>query len=165
MVPGRLRAQRPPSAVRLTPRWPARLTWAWRIPVRVLGVALVLAALFSACGGDAGVSTGSSTTTTTGPETPVTIGIICSTREDAAQTVVDAARAGDAAAAQRCGSAAAVSALTGARRPDASWQFGGCGGPDPGVPVCTYRMSSGTVSLTLAGTEAAGWKVETVTGP
>ena len=44
----------------------------------------------------------------------------------------------------------------------AGWTFQTCGGPDPGVPVCSFAYPGGTARLTLQGTEAAGWSVDRV---
>jgi hypothetical protein len=126
----------------------------------VLGAALALAA----CGdADRTTTTSSSTTRTTvdpsGP--PVTVGIICSDPTDAATSLVQAWAAGDRAAAGRCAVADVVAELF-RRGGAAGWAFQGCGGPDPGVPVCTYSYPGGSAILTVEGTEAMGWKVTRV---
>ena len=126
-------------------------------------------AVLAACGGGSGrVQTRASVPTV--PSTPapggpsVTIGIICSTPNDAAQALVNAWMAADPGAAGRCASAAAIAALFARAR--APWTFQGCDGPDPGVPQCTYAYSGGHASLTITGTEARGWKVDRVSfGP
>jgi len=132
-----------------------------------LAVGLVAAVLLAGCGGGGSTrvaSHGSSTTTTTtaapgagGPS--VTVGIICDTPIQAAQAFVAAWEAGDAAAAGRCATPGAVAAIFTRRGPGSTPV---CGGPDPGVPICTFTYPGGTGQLTLMGTEAAGWKVTQV---
>lgn len=130
-----------------------------------LAALLAAAVMLGACGGGSSVqsrgttTTSTATTSTGGP--PITVGIICMTPTDAAHALVDAWTSNDRGAAGRCASDAAVAALFG-RRGDPSWAFQGCDGPDPGVPICTYRGSGGTLRLTLMGTEAQGWKVTDV---
>lgn len=128
------------------------------------------AAVLAACGGGGGGRVQTRPPVTSAPTVPstlpsaggpsVTVGIICSTPTDAAQAVVNAWMAADQAAAQRCASPAAVGTLFARAR--AAWTFQGCDGPDPGVPQCTYAYPGGHASLTLAGTEAQGWKVDRV---
>jgi hypothetical protein len=135
---------------------------------------LVGVAVLTACGGGGGgrVQTRAPVTSVpTLPSTPaspggpsVTVGIICSTPTEAAQALVNAWMAADQAAAGRCASPAAVATLFARTR--AAWTFQGCDGPDPGVPQCTFAYSGGHASLTLAGTEAQGWRVDHVSfGP
>jgi hypothetical protein len=138
----------------------------------VAPVALVVAsALFVvACGGDDGDSvkasdstTSSSTTSTTAggnvPDTtPVTIGIICTTAEEAAQAVVAAWGLDDPAEANRCSSAAVVDTLFQTSGTGNTWFFQGCDRTDPGVPVCAFSYEGGAAFFTVEGTEAAGWK-------
>jgi len=156
VVPGRLGAQRAAE--------PARLNRS-AILAAALGVALVAAA----CGGGStqaerhhGGSTTTTTPSTTGTSAggpPLTVGIICTTPTDAAQAFVAGWVAGDRAAASRCGSPDAVTTIFAHGTNAAAWAFQGCGGPDPGVPVCTFTYPGGTAQLTLMGTEAQGWKV------
>jgi hypothetical protein len=114
-------------------------------------------------------STTSSTTTTTtlAPPAPpatttdVTVGIICSTPEEASQALYNSWVAGDQTAARRCASNGAVATLFATSGAGASYTFQGCYG-DPGVPTCGYSYEGGAVIFTLNGTEAAGWKVVSV---
>ncbi len=161
MVPGGVRLERAPARGGLTRR---------RAPLiaSLAGLSLLLAA----CGGgddevkaqSTTTTTTTSTTTTTPPSTspPVTVGIICSTPDQAAMALVDAWKAGDQAAAARCATPAAVSTMFQTNGAGAQWTFQGCGGPDPGVPQCQYSYEGGAATFTLNGTEAAGWKVVNV---
>jgi len=85
------------------------------------------------------------------------------TPAQAAQTFVQAWTAGDRAAAGRCAMAGAVTAIFANSGAGAAWTFQGCGGPDPGVPICTFVYPGGSARLTLMGTEAQGWKVSQIT--
>jgi hypothetical protein len=126
-------------------------------------VLVVSSVLLGACGGgSSGVQSQKPTTTTAPSSPPLTIGIICTTPTDAAQTFVAAWMAGDRGAAGRCAAPGAVSTLFARNGHAAGWTFQACGGPDPGVPVCTFAYPGGTAQLTLNGTEAAGWKVAQV---
>jgi len=138
---------------------------------------LVLAGAVLAFGGDDGGSdvaidpastTSSSTTTLTPARTtflggllPVTVGIICTTAEEASMTLVDAWLDGDQAAAGRCATEAAVTTIFQTSGAGAQYTWQGCFG-DPGMPTCSYTYEGGAVNLALAGTEAAGWKVQSV---
>jgi hypothetical protein len=110
-------------------------------------------------------TTSTSTTTTTLPPTtttvtvPVTVGIVCTTPEDATQSFVNAWIAGDRAAAERCATTAATDELFQNSGAGAQYTFQGCGGGDPGVPVCQYSYEGGAANFTLNGTESGGWKV------
>ncbi|MEX0666200.1 MAG: hypothetical protein WD598_15720 [Acidimicrobiia bacterium] len=116
---------------------------------------------------DATTTTSSSTTTTlvtvttTGGETPVTVGIICTTAEEAAKTFVESWIAGDQAAAGRCATEAAATKIFENSGAGAQYTWQGCF-DDPGMPTCSYTYEGGAVNLALAGTEAAGWKVQSV---
>jgi len=133
-----------------------------------VAVAVLVAVLLAGCGGGSSSSagphlSGSSTTSTTASTPSVTIGIICMTPAQAAQTFVQAWTAGDRAAAGRCAMAGAVTAIFANSGAGAAWTFQGCGGPDPGVPICTFVYPGGSARLTLMGTEAQGWKVSQIT--
>jgi hypothetical protein len=129
----------------------------------VLALAIGVLALAGCGGGGGQVATSGTTTTSTlpigagGPS--VTVGIVCITPSDASQAVVSAWQAGDEAAAGRCATPSAVSTLFARPGRGAGWAFQGCGGPDPGVPSCTFRYAGGQATFTLMGTEAQGWKV------
>ena len=131
-----------------------------------VGVAVVVLA---ACG-DGTMSTASTTTSTTRSvtsttEPSLTIGIICSTPADAANSLVTAWTAGDQAAAARCATAGVVTDLFRTSGRSERWTMQSCGGPDSGVPVCRYTSSGGSLQLTIEGSEAFGWKVtKLVTG-
>ncbi len=127
-----------------------------------LRVALVLGMLglgLVACGGATTTATSHPSTTTTTTDSSVTIGIVCSTPTDAATSLVNAWKAGDRAAAARCAMGDVVSQLFKVRTDTTGWSFAGCGGSDPGVPVCSFLFSKGSATLTIEGTEARGWKV------
>jgi hypothetical protein len=137
--------------------------------MRVAAALLATAVLAAACGGSSGrvqprrsPTTTTLTPTSTGGGPSVTVGIICSAPVDAAQALFSAWVAGDQAAAGRCASPAAVSALFARARRGTGWAFQGCDGPDPGVPQCTYASGAGHVALTLMGSEASGWKVDSL---
>jgi hypothetical protein len=158
MVPSRVGPQRAPVAV------------VKRALPRLAGVALVLAVGVAACGGDdsssssntsttRGTVDSSSTSSTTQDTTPVTIGIICSTAEDAASTLVDAWGADDQAAASRCATDDVVTELFQVSGAGNTWIDQGCDRTDPGVPVCAYSYEGGAAFLTVEGSEATGWKV------
>jgi hypothetical protein len=101
--------------------------------------------------------------TTNTSEPSLTIGIICSTPAAAARALVSAWMAGDRAAAARCANGDVVAQLFRTSGRSAQWTFQSCGGPDPGVPVCRYASTDGSVELTIEGTEAIGWKVTKLT--
>jgi hypothetical protein len=134
---------------------------------------VVAALAVTACGGggSARVQTRASTTTTTtvpasaptsGGGPSVTIGIICLNPADASQTLVRAWIAGDAVAAARCATAAAVTALFARSGAGAAWALQGCDGPDPGVPQCRFSYPGGQATFTLMGSDASGWRVTQV---
>jgi len=142
-----------------------------RRTVALVAAVGAVALLGAACGGsddasssDRSSTTGSSTTTTsvapaTVPDTtPVTVGIICTTPEDAAQGIVAAWGADDRAAASRCASAAVIDRLFQTSGAGNSWLNQGCDRTDPGVPVCAFSYEGGAAFFTMEGTEAAGWK-------
>jgi len=124
----------------------------------------------TAVASNAATSTSTSSTTTTiataatvapatvAAQTPATVGYDCTTPESAAQSVVNAWKAGDQATARRCGSDAVVDQLFQSSGSGAQWTFQGCGGPDPGVPRCQFSYNGGTATMTMNGTEASGWK-------
>ena len=130
----------------------------------------VLALVAAACSGgdDSDSTTGSSTprsstTTTVVPPTvpdttSVTIGIICTTPEDAAQGIVAAWGADDRAAASRCASPAVIDRLFQTSGVGNSWFFQGCDRADPGLPICAFSYEGGAAFFTVEGTDAAGWK-------
>ena len=159
MVPSRVGPQRAAA--------PAGLTTAAAV--------VAAASLLVACGGSSSqVQTRRSPATSTTAPAPsstaggpsVTVGIICSVPTDAAQALLSAWLAGDRAAAGRCASPAAVSALFARAGRGTGWTFQGCDGPDPGVPQCSYASAGGHASLTLMGSEASGWKVDSLSfGP
>ena len=96
---------------------------------------------------------------TTADTTSVTVGIICSTAEDASQSLVDAWGSGDEAAARRCATGEVVDELFTTDGAGNTWMAQGCDRTDPGVPVCAYSYEGGAAFLTVEGTEAEGWKV------
>ncbi|MEX2254032.1 MAG: hypothetical protein WEC34_01215 [Acidimicrobiia bacterium] len=128
---------------------------------------LVLAVGVAACGGGDSDSADDTTTTrgtdastsTTEDTTSVTVGIICTTAEDAAMTLVDAWGADDRAAGRRCASEAVVDQMFEVSGAGNTWTDEGCDRTDPGVPVCAYRYEGGAALLTVEGSEASGWKV------
>lgn len=130
-----------------------------------------VALLGAACSGsdDSHSTTGSSTTssstttTTVGSSTvpdttPVTVGIVCTTPEDAVQGIVAAWGADDQAAASRCASTPVINQLFQGSGVGNSWFFQGCDRSDPGVPVCAFSYEGGAAFFTVEGTEASGWK-------
>ena len=142
-----------------------------RRTVALVAAVGAVALMGAACGGgddasssDRSSTTSSSTTTTTvtpatvPDTTSVTVGIICTTPEDAAQGVVAAWGADDRAGASRCASTAVIDQLfqtSGAGNP---WINQGCDRADPGVPVCAFSYEGGAAFFTMEGPEAAGWK-------
>ena len=132
----------------------------------VVGLLLVVA-VAAGCNGDDDESSEGTTSTrvtepsssTTADTTAVTVGIICSTAEDASQSLVDAWGSGDAAAAQRCATETVVGELFATDGAGNTWQSQGCDRTDPGVPVCAYSYEGGAAFLKVEGTEAEGWKV------
>ena len=108
-------------------------------------------------------TTRSSTTTTVVPPTvpdttSVTIGIICTTPEDAVQGIVAAWGADDRAAAGRCASTGVIDRLFQASGVGNSWLFQGCDRSDPGLPICAFSYEGGAAFFTAEGTESSGWK-------
>ncbi|MCJ7438905.1 MAG: hypothetical protein MUP97_14235 [Acidimicrobiia bacterium] len=133
----------------------------------VCAVALVGAACSGSddSDGTTGSSTTRSSTTTTTfgastiPDTtPATVGIICTTPEDAVQGIVAAWGANDRAAASRCATIPVIDRLFQVSGVGNSWLFQGCDRSDPGVPVCAFSYEGGAAFFTMEGTEAAGWK-------
>ena len=74
---------------------------------------------------------------------------------------VDAWLAADQAAAARCATPEAVTQVFATSGAGAQYTWQGCHG-DPGMPTCSYTYEGGAMNLALAGTEAAGWKVQSV---
>ena len=136
-----------------------------RRPLVVVGLLLLVAVGAGCNGGDDESSEGTTSTRVTEPSsttqdtTSVTVGIICSTAEDASQTLVDAWGSGDEAAAKRCATDEVVGELFVTDGAGNTWQSQGCDRTDPGVPVCAYSYEGGAAFLTVEGTEAEGWKV------
>jgi hypothetical protein len=136
--------------------------------MRLAGFAsLMIAAItVASCGGGGGGASGRvgspvSTSSPSGAGTPLTNGMSCSTPSDAVHAFVDSWMAGDRGATARCATPDAVATIFEQRR-GATWTFQGCDGPDPGVPVCSYSFPGGMARLTLHGTEANGWMVDSV---
>ena len=133
-------------------------------PLLLVAISAALAA--ASCGGvttTRHVGTRPTTTTSvpsTGETTVPTAS--CTTPTLAALAVVNAWLAGDRTAAGQCATPDAVAMLFAHPGHAAGWTFQGCGGPDPGVPVCTFSYPGGVGRLTLQGTEAAGWSVDNV---
>ena len=98
------------------------------------------------------------TTVTTAP-TSVTIGIICTTPEDAAHSLIDAQIANDEVAAHRCASDAAVDALFPTSAADANYTFQGCMTSETPV-TCAFTYEGGAVTFVMSGNAASGWKVQ-----
>jgi hypothetical protein len=98
----------------------------------------------------------------TGGQTTVTVGIICSNAEEASTSLVDAWLASNQSAAKRCASDAAVATMFQTSGAGAAYTSQGCDRTDPGVPICSYSYEGGAVRLKIEGTEAAGWKVTNV---
>lgn len=136
---------------------------------RLAGVAalVLVAGVAAGCNGDDSGSSDSSTTTratepsssTTDDTTSVTVGIICTTAEEAAQNLVDSWGSGEEAAAKRCATDEVVDELFLTDGAGNTWISQGCDRTDPGVPVCAYSYEGGAAFLTVEGTEAEGWKV------
>jgi len=132
-----------------------------------VGLLLVVAVAAGCNGGDDESSEGTTSTRVTEPSsssttedtTAVTVGIICSTAEDASQSLVDAWGSGDEAAAKRCATDEVVGELFATDGAGNTWQSQGCDRSDPGVPVCAYTYEGGAAFLKVEGTEAEGWKV------
>ncbi len=132
----------------------------------VVGLLLVVAVAAGCNGGDDESNEGTTSTRVTEPSssttadtTAVTVGIICSTAEDASQSLVDAWGSGDQAAARRCATDEVVGELFATDGAGNTWQSQGCDRTDPGVPVCAYTYEGGAAFLKIEGTEAEGWKV------
>jgi len=134
-----------------------------RASIAAVAVAVALAA--AACNGDDSSQSTTTTratsgsTSTTEDTTSVTVGIICTTAEDAASSLVSAWSAGDKAAARRCATDAVVDQLFETDGAGNTWMSQGCDRTDPGIPVCAYTYEGGAAFLTVEGTEAEGWKV------
>ena len=131
-----------------------------------VGIALAVSG-----GDDSNVSvsatTTSSTTTTTLPPTtttvtvPVTVGTICTTPDEAAMSFVEAWIAGNKPAAARCATGTAVDALFQNSGAGAQYMWQGCSG-DPGAPTCSYTYEGGALNIAVTGTDATGWKVQSI---
>jgi hypothetical protein len=138
----------------------------------IRGILLVPLALASvgglvACGDGGGSDRSAETTTratagstsTTDDTSSVTIGIICTSPAEAASTLVSAWTAGDRGAAERCATAAVVEDLFATSGAGSSWTAQGCETSSPDSSVCAYGYEGGAALLTVAGSDAAGWKV------
>jgi hypothetical protein len=75
---------------------------------------------------------------------------------------VDAWIAGDQAAAARCAVPAAVTTIFQASGAGAVYMFQGCAGDDPAAKQCGYTYEGGAVVLSVAGSAAAGWQVQSL---
>jgi hypothetical protein len=137
---------------------------------RVAVLALLAVSIAAGCSDDSSqtaqdtTTRGTNATTSTGPTTTddtssVTIGIICSTPEDAASTVVSAWTADEREAARRCASDAVVDQLFQTSGAGNTWANQGCDATDPAAPVCAYSYEGGAAFLTTTGSNADGWKV------
>jgi hypothetical protein len=103
------------------------------------------------------------TSTTIPPDqTSVTVGIVCTTPEDASGTLVATWAADDRAAAALCASQAAVDTIFQTSGAGAQWTFQGCVESSPGVPACAFTYPGGIAYFTLTGSEAQGWTVDAV---
>lgn len=98
----------------------------------------------------------------TSPETAVTVGIICSSPDEASAALVDGWKAGDRAGAERCATAEPVNVMFQTNGAGAQYTSQGCDLSDPGVPICSWTYPGGSAAMTVEGTEAAGWKVTKV---
>jgi hypothetical protein len=130
-------------------------------------VGLLVVAVAAGCNGGADESSEGTTSTrvtepsssTTEETTAVTVGIICTTAEDASQSLVDAWGSDDEAAARRCATDEVVDELFLTDGSGNTWMSQGCDRTDPGIPVCAYTYEGGAAFLKVEGTEAEGWKV------
>jgi hypothetical protein len=145
------------------------------MPVGRLAPFLLLAVLgLGACNGDDGTSsnaadtttratdvstTTTSATSTTDETTGVTIGIICTSPEEAASSLVSAWSVDDRTAALRCASEEVVDRLFQASGAGNTWMDQGCDASDPSAPVCAYSYEGGAAFLTTTGSDADGWRV------
>jgi leucyl aminopeptidase (aminopeptidase T) len=84
---------------------------------------------------------------------------VCTTAEDASQSLVDAWGSDDEAAARRCATDEVVDELFLTDGSGNTWMSQGCDRTDPGIPVCAYTYEGGAAFLKVEGTEAEGWKV------
>ena len=135
------------------------------------GCAIAVAAALAACDGGSGSQSKDESTTTRGTDaststtedtTSVTVGIICSTPQDAASALVAAWTANDRGAAPRCASDAVVTEFFKNDGSGNTWMSQGCDTTDPAAPVCAYSYEGGAAFLTVEGSDAAGWKVTKV---
>ena len=138
--------------------------------VVLAAAACAVALVAAACSGsDDSNSTGGPSTTRASTATTVvpptvpdttseTVGIFCTTPEDAAQGIVAAWGADDRAAASRCASAAVIDRLFQTSGAGNSWLFQGCDRSDPGLPICAFSYEGGAAFFTAEGTESSGWK-------
>jgi hypothetical protein len=146
-------------------RWAIGIVVALVVVLGGVGLALAL-------GNDNDSDSASSATTTTRAaalspspstgSTSVTVGIVCPTPEDAAQSVVAGWVAGDQPAAGRCASVAVITDLfSKSDGSQANWTFQGCQG-DPGDPECAFSYEGGGAFFAMNGSEADGWKAVSV---
>jgi hypothetical protein len=138
---------------------------------RITALALVAVVGLAACSDDDGSSNAADDTTTratdvsttapttTAPTTGVTVGIICTSPEDAAASLVSAWSADDRTAALRCASEGVVNQLFQTSGAGNTWMDQGCDTSDPSAPVCAYSYEGGAAFLTTTGSDADGWKV------
>jgi hypothetical protein len=141
-------------------------------PHRATGVSAVafgaalLVGVCSGCGGGSGTNHAAGTTTTSTTTVPTTTGPAptadCTTPTLATRSVLAGWAAQDRAITGTCATVTVVNALFAYRGSPAGAALQGCGGPDPGVPVCTFNYSGGTGRFTLQGTDSSGWSVQDV---
>jgi hypothetical protein len=122
--------------------------------------------LAAGCSGSSGTHHAATTTTTSTTTVPTTTGPAptadCTTPTLATRSVLAGWAAQDRAITGTCATVTVVNTLFAYRGSPAGAALQGCGGPDPGVPVCTFSYSGGTGRFTLQGTESSGWSVQDV---
>ncbi len=140
------------------------MTTRWR-SVLISTFAVVAIVSFSACGGGDSTSTGTDKSTPSSPdpdETSVTIGVICTSPSEAAETVVSAWEASDKAAALRCSNTETVDQLFKTSGASAEWVFQGCTTTTPEKSQCPFTYEGGAAFFTVTGSDAMGWQASSL---
>lgn len=129
----------------------------------ITGILVILVFSVSACGNDDSKSTGTEKSNSSVPadqrESTVTIGIICTSAQEATETAVSAWEASDKAAASRCAEEGVVDELFTTNGAKAEWVFQGCVGVNASTEKCAFTYEGGAALFTAIGSDAMGWKL------
>lgn len=129
----------------------------------IVGIILVSVLGGSACSSNDSKSSGTEESNSSIPddqgESTVTIGIICTSAQEATETTVNAWEASDKAAASRCSEDVVVESLFSTSGAKAEWVFQGCVGINASTEKCAFTYGGGAALFTAIGSDAMGWKL------